>query len=116
MGRRVSRVNDLLRAELSELLVRQIKDPRLAAFVTITEVQVSPNLRHARVYVSVMSDLEGQGQAMQGLTAAAGYFRRELKSRLRMRSIPELVFLHDNSLEHGSDLLALIDSVNPDRP
>ena len=115
MGRRVARVNELIRSELSELLLRQIKDPRLGALVTITEVKVSPSLRHARVYVSVMTDPEGQARAMRALTSATGYFRRELKSRLRMHSIPELVFSQDNTLERGSELLALIDRVNPDR-
>jgi len=105
----------LIRSELSELLLRQIKDPRIGELVTITEVKVSPDLRHARVYVSIMTDPEGQAQAMQGLTSATGYFRRELKSRLRMRSIPELVFSQDNTLERGSELLALIDRANPDR-
>ena len=112
MARRMERVNQLLREELSHLAQRQLKDPRLGALMTITEVDVSPDLRHARVYVSVMGEAEEQQDAIEALSAAAGYLRRGLHGRLKLRNIPELHFHRDRSMEHGSHLLTLIDQVN----
>lgn len=112
MARRMERVNQLLREELSDLARRQLKDPRLGALMTITEVDASPDLRHARVYVSVMGDAEEQQAAIDALSAAAGYLRRGLRGRLKLRHIPELQFHHDRSMERGSQLLSLIDQVN----
>ena len=113
MARRMERVNQLLREELSDLLQRQLKDPRLGALMTITEVDVSPDLRHARVYVSVMGDAEEQQAAIDALSAAAGFLRRGLRGRLKLRNVPELQFHHDRAMEHGSHLLTLIDQVSP---
>ena len=112
MARRMERVNQLLREELSDLARRQLKDPRLGTLMTITEVDASPDLRHARVYVSVMGDAEEQQAAIDALSAAAGYLRRGLRGRLKLRHIPELQFQHDRSMERGSQLLSLIDQVN----
>ena len=112
MARRMERVNQLLREELSDLAQRQLKDPRLGALMTITEVDVSPDLRHARVYVSVMGEAEEQQAAIDALSAAAGYLRRGLRGRLKLRNIPELQFHHDRAMEHGSHLLTLIDQVS----
>lgn len=112
MARRMERVNQLLREELSDLARRQLKDPRLGALMTITEVDASPDLRHARVHVSVMGDAEEQQAAIDALSAAAGYLRRGLRGRLKLRHIPELQFQHDRSMERGSQLLSLIDQVN----
>ena len=112
MARRMERVNQLLREELSELARRQLKDPRLGTLMTITEVDASPDLRHARVYVSVMGNAEEQQAAIDALSAAAGYLRRGLRGRLKLRHIPELQFQHDTSMERGSELLSLIDQVN----
>ena len=112
MARRMERVNQLLREELSDLARRQLKDPRLGTLMTITEVDASPDLRHARVYVSVMGDAEEQQAAIDALSAAAGYLRRGLRGRLKLRHIPELQFQHDTTMERGSQLLSLIDQVN----
>ena len=112
MARRMERVNQLLREELSDLAQRQLKDPRLGALMTITEVDVSPDFRHARVYVSVMGEAEEQQAAIDALSAAAGYLRRGLRGRLKLRNIPELQFHHDRAMEHGSHLLTLIDQVS----
>ena len=106
--RRQSRVNDLLREELSDLLLREVKDPRLTAVTTITKVEVSPDLRSARVYVSTLGDEELKKQTMEGMEAAASFLRRGLKSRLALRYIPFLKFLRDNSMENSARLLALI--------
>ena len=112
MARRMERVNQLLREELSHLAQRQLKDPRLGALMTITEVDVSPDLRHARVYVSVMGEADEQQAAIEALSAAAGFLRRGLRGRLKLRNIPDLHFHHDRAMEHGSHLLNLIDQTN----
>jgi len=106
------RINHLLREELSELLRRYVKDPRLNAMVTITEVVTSADLRHARVFVSVLGTEEEKQVVFQGLASASGYLRRELASRLYLRHIPTLGFEPDNSLERGDRLLRLMREVH----
>ena len=110
MSRRTERINQFLREEISELL-RQAKDPRLDSFVTITEVSISPDLRQAKVFISILGDEKEQERVLKGLVAASGFFRRQLAPRLTMRFVPELVFLRDDSVERGSHLLQLIDKV-----
>lgn len=111
MPRRVDRVNDLLRAELSDLLRRQLKDPRLAGLITITEVDTSVDLHYARVYVSVLGSAEERDDTLRGLASAAGFLRHELRGRLTLRYIPELQFLLDTSMERGAHLLKIINQV-----
>ena len=110
MSRRTERVNQLLREEISELL-RQAKDPRLDSFVTVTEVVISPDLRQAKVFVSILGDEKEQERVLAGLAAASGFLRRQLAPRLTMRFVPELAFLRDDSIERGSHLLQLIDQI-----
>jgi ribosome-binding factor A len=113
MTRRTVRVNELLREEISELLQREVKDPRLAqGLTTITEVQVSPDLRHATVFVSHMGEEGERDAVLKGLTAAAPFMHRELVRRLTMRHIPELVFRFDPSIERGARLASLISQVS----
>ncbi|MEE8471203.1 MAG: 30S ribosome-binding factor RbfA [Dehalococcoidia bacterium] len=112
-GRRMQRVNDLIREEISELLRREVRDPRLGGLISVTEVITTPDLRHARVFVSVMGTEEEKKQAEKGLAAAAGFLRRGLGERLTLRSIPELSFERDESIEHGSHILELIKKVAP---
>lgn len=113
MSRRTSRVNDLLREELSALLLRGLKDPRLAhGLTTITEVQVSPDLRHAVVYVSHLGDEAEREEVLEGLRHSAPYLHRELVHRLAMRNVPELTFRFDPSIERGARLASLIHEVS----
>lgn len=112
MSRRIERINYLLRAEISHLL-RESKDPRLDHFITVTEVSTSPDLHHAKVFVSIMENTEEKASVLAGLASAAGFFRRELRARLDMRYIPELHFQQDNSLEQGAHLAELIHQLSP---
>jgi ribosome-binding factor A len=113
MSRRTSRVNDLLREELSELLLREVKDPRVEhGLVSITEVQVSPDLRHAIVYVSHLGDETERAEVLLGLQHAAHFLHNELVRRLKMRIVPELVFRFDPSIERGARLASLIHEVS----
>ena len=119
MAHRIERVNNLIRREISELLQRQVKDPRLGSFVAVTEVSTSPDLRYAKVFVSCMGSEGEKQETLRGLEAATGFFRNKLSRRLRLRRIPELSFHWDDSIERGAHLLHLIDEVSasntPDR-
>ena len=111
MTHRIQRLNNLLRHEISELLQRQVKDPRLGSFVTITEVSVSSDLRHAKIFVSHIGSAEEKQETLSALASASSFFRRELTKRLRLRRIPELSFEWDDSIERGVHLLKLIDQL-----
>ena len=107
-NRRASRVNDLLREELSELIRREIRDPRLADIVSITRVAVSADLRTAKVFISTLGGEMEKRQTLQALRAAAGFLQRGLKPRISLKSTPILSFVQDDSIERGARLLTLI--------
>jgi ribosome-binding factor A len=112
MTRRTERVSELLREELSEILQRQVKDPRLAVILSITEVEVSPDLKAAKVYLSVLGDDAAENDVFLALKSATPFIRHELRPRLAsLRYTPELMFLPDHSIERGARLSALIDQV-----
>ena len=114
MSRRRERVNELIREEISELIARRLKDPRLDGLVTVTEVSTSPDLRLARVFISILGSEAQKKGSLEGLRAAAGFLRRELGDRLTLRYTPELLFQEDTSLERGSHLLDLMRQVAPE--
>jgi ribosome-binding factor A len=107
---RQEKLGELIAAELSELLRTRVKDPRVG-FASITHVEVSGDLRHAKVFVSVMGSAEERVETMKGLKNATGFLRHELATRLVLRYMPELVFKLDNSIEEGARILALINKV-----
>ena len=111
MAHRIERVNNLIRQEISELLQRQIKDPRLSSFIAVTDVDTSPDLKYAKIFVSCISSQEEKQEILSALAAASGFLRNELTRRLRLRRIPELNFYWDDSIERGAHLLELIDRV-----
>ena len=111
MSRRVLRINELIRDELSRILQRKVQDPRLQHMVSITRVSVSNDLGHAKVYVSVMGTEEEKDEAFQGLKAASSFLRRNLGPRLAMRHLPQLSFQRDDSLEQGAYVLDLMNQV-----
>jgi len=112
VAHRIERLDSLIRQELSQLLQRQVKDPRLGSFVTVTEVSVSADLKYAKVFVSCMGSGEVKEDTLSGLAAASGFLRRQLAKRLRLRRIPELSFHWDDSIERGAHILQLIDEVS----
>ena len=111
MPRRVDRINGLLRQEISQVLARQIKDPRLDGVITITEVQTSGDLRSALVLVSVMGDDEAKRSALEGIQSAAAFLRRELRERLVLRHTPFLRFALDDSMEQADRVLQMMDQI-----
>ena len=103
MSRRTLQVGELLREELTDIIRREVKDPRLG-FWSITRVEVPPDLRSARVYVSVLGSDEERAGTLKALSSAAGFIRHHLKPRLRMRQIPDLEFRDDRSMEHADEI------------
>lgn len=108
--RRQQRVSELIHRELSQLLMREARDPRLAE-VTITEVRITPDLLLARVYFTVFGGAEEQQAARIGLESASGYLRSQLAGRVNLRLVPELVFEVDQSAEYGRRIDQLLDEI-----
>lgn len=104
---RAHRVGEQIQQEISSLLIKGLKDPRLG-FVTITSVEVTPDLHLARVYFTVIGDEAVRRETAAGLKSSVPYLRRELGRRLRMRYVPDLLFLFDTSLEYGNRIETLI--------
>jgi len=115
MAHRIEQVNSLIRQEISQLLQRQVKDPRLGNFIAVTEVSTSADLKYAKVFVSHMGGEEEKQETLSILASASGFFRRELAKRLKLRYTPELTFQWDDSIERGNHLLQLIDEVSSEK-
>jgi ribosome-binding factor A len=107
------RVNEAVREVVSSHIAGDLKDPRIG-FVTVTGVDTSPDLRHARVYVSVLGDEVQQQEAFEGLRSAAGFLQSQVGAELRMKRTPTLEFLYDPSIDHGMRMEQLISEVAPD--
>lgn len=115
-SRRVSRVAELIKREVSQLVQRDIKDDRVGAgMVSVTDVDVSGDLQHAKIYVSIYGSEQARAETMAGLKAATGFVRSELGHRVRLRRTPEVVFIEDRSLERGDRVLSLLNRLNNDR-
>ena len=114
MAHRIERINSLIRQELSELLQRQVKDPRLGNFIAVTEVNTSADFKHARIFISSMEEDGEKQEILEALASATGFFRTRLARSLRMRYTPELSFHWDESIKRGDRLLQLIDEIVPD--
>ncbi|MBD2306101.1 MAG: Ribosome-binding factor A [Chroococcidiopsis cubana SAG 39.79] len=116
-SRRVDRVAELIKREVSQMLLNGIKDDRVGVgMVSVTDVDVSGDLQHAKIYVSIYGSDDAREQTMAGLKSATGYVRRELGQRIRLRRTPEVVFHEDRSIERGTRVLSLINRLNQDRP
>jgi len=105
--KRSARLGELLLAEISEVVARDLKDPRLG-FITFTRVELSEDLRHAKVFASILGSEPEKARTLQGLASATGYIRRHLGRILRLRYTPELTFLIDESMEHGAKIAQLL--------
>lgn len=113
-SRRVDRINGQLREELSQLISRQIKDPRIGGVVTITQVKAANDLRTARVFVSVLGDQATKQSTLEGIQSASTFLRRELRERLNLRYVPFMKFELDQSIEDADNLLRIIDQLKDD--
>jgi ribosome-binding factor A len=109
-GKRLDRVNQLIKEEVSTLLQRELKDPRLG-FVTVTEVETSKDLRQAKVYVSVLGDDKQWSASLAALESARGFVRNWLRRHLELRVTPEIEFRADRSMEHAARIQSLLKHV-----
>ncbi len=115
-SRRVERVAELIKREVSSLIMRDIKDDRVGAgMVSVTAVEVSGDLQHARIFVSIYGTEEARQETMAGLGAATGFIRRELGQRLNLRRAPEILFKEDRSFEEGVRVLSLLNKLSTER-
>ncbi|NET60760.1 MAG: 30S ribosome-binding factor RbfA [Symploca sp. SIO2E6] len=113
---RISRVSSLIKQEVSLMLFSDIKDNRVGAgMVSVTHVDVSGDLQHAKIHVSIYGTDEARVETMAGLESATGYVRRELGKRLRLRRTPEVKFIEDRGLEHGDRMMELLDQLSQER-
>lgn len=107
---RSQRIVEQIRRELAELIRTEVKDPRVG-FITLTDVEITPDYAHAKVYFTSMQGADGVDEILVGLRRASGFLRRELGRRVRIHTTPELHFHYDKSVEEGSRLSRLIDEV-----
>jgi ribosome-binding factor A len=112
-GRRTERLGHQIRIELAELMVREVKDPRIG-FATVTRVELTADLHYARVYVSVFGNPEEQQASIEGLSSAAGFLRHEIGHRLALRRAPELSFILDHGAEAGEKIEMLLQQLRKD--
>lgn len=117
MTQRTERVDELLRQEIGEIITREIADPRIG-FATVTDVETTPDLRHARVWVSVIGRPDERVEALRALSRAMPFVRHRLGERLRIKRIPELHIREDDTAERGTRVLRLLaeleEGVDPD--
>ncbi|MEM6424778.1 MAG: 30S ribosome-binding factor RbfA [Cyanobacteria bacterium P01_H01_bin.119] len=115
-NRRVARVAALIKREISQMLMSGIKDDRVGTgMVSVTDVEVSGDLQHAKVFVSIYGTDEARAETMAGLKAATSYVRSELGQRVRLRRTPEVIFREDRSFERGTRVLSLLNQLSDER-
>lgn len=107
-----TRINGEVRRVLSSIIQNEIKDPRIHPMTSVVEVEVAPDLKSAKAYISVLGGEEAQKDTLAGLKSAEGYIRRELARKVNLRNTPEIRFIMDQSIEYGVHMSRLIDDVN----
>ena len=113
MTRRMDRVNVLLRDEISQVLATELRDPRLTAMVSVLRVETSGDLRHAKVFVSVLGDQAQKTSTLAALKSGAGFIHRNLRDQVKLRAVPSLAFYIDDSIERAAEVLELIKEQTP---
>ena len=106
------RINTEVQKELRIILREEIKDPRINSMTSVVSVEVTPDLKYCKVYISVLGDEESQKNTLEGLKSAEGYIRSQLAKTINLRNTPELTFILDQSIEYGINMSKLIDEVN----
>lgn len=107
-----TRINGEVQRELSVLISRELKDPRINPMTSVVAVEVAPDLKRAKVYISVLGDEESRRDTLAGLKSAAPFMRGQLAKSINLRNTPELFFVMDQSIEYGVHMSKLIDDVN----
>lgn len=110
---RIEKLQELIKQEMSKMLLKELKDPRIG-FVTVTDVEMTGDLREAKIYVSIFGDAEQVKSSLEGLNSALGFVRREIGQRIRLRFTPEISFALDTSLDYGDHIQKLLLQVEGD--
>ena len=111
---RIGRINEEIQRELASL-IPNVKDPRVSGLISVTAVDTTPDLRYAKIYISVL-DKSDRAQVLKGLKSASGYLRRELGHALQLRYTPELTFVRDDSIDQGAHILDMLRDPNVVKP
>ena len=111
---RLERLQETIKEEFGSILQRDLKDPRIG-FVSVTDVEVSNDYSHVKIFVSILGDEEAKRSTMAGLESAKGFIRTELGQRIRMRHTPEVHLIADDSMERGSRIMKLLDEVKKEQ-
>ena len=106
-----TRINGEVHRELSRIIAREIKDPRIHPMTSVVEVDVTPDLKYCKVYISVLGDAQAQEDTMAGLKSAVGFIRKALAASVNLRNTPELIFVMDQSIEYGVNMSKKISDV-----
>ncbi len=107
-----TRINSEVLRELSRIISREIKDPRISPMTTVVAVEVAPDLKTCKAYISVLGSKEEQESTMEGLTSAQGYIKRELAHSINLRNTPDIRFIQDQSIAYGVNMSKKIDIIN----
>ena len=113
---RTGRMAEELKKEIMEIIQNHLKDPRVDGLVSVTEVQVSNDLSYAKVYVTKYGSAWAQSEALKGLNDSKGFIRKELSKRFKTRTVPELSFVADESLQYGAKIEAILQEIKNDAP
>ncbi len=109
-----TRINNEVQRELSEIIRSEVKDPRIHPMTTVVAVEVTPDLKFCKVYISVLGSEEAGKDTIKGLSSAAPFIRKELARRINLRNTPEVTFILDQSIEYGVKMTRLINEVTAD--
>ena len=111
-----TRINSEVQRELSSIISRELKDPRIHPMTTVVSVEVTPDLKYCKAYISVLADEEQAKDTIRGLKSAEGFIRTQLAKKINLRNTPEIFFVLDQSIEYGVRMSKLIDEVTKDLP
>jgi len=111
-NKRITRINEEVKREISIIIQQEIKDPRLAVMISVVNVDVTSDLKFAKIYVSTFCSKEEKEKVSEALKKASPYIKREIAKRINLRITPELIFILDDSIEYGAKMSKLIDDVN----
>lgn len=112
--KRTDRISEEIKKELSSI-IRELKDPRIPMMTSVVSVHVTNDLRYAKAYISVMGTGEEKKAAIKGLMSAAGFIRREIGNRIKLRCVPEFTFTEDSSIEYGAHINELLNQLNNEK-
>ena len=107
-----TRVNGEVQKVLAEIIRGELKDPRINPMTTVMAVEVAPDLKSCKAFISVLGDVQSQEDTLKGLNSAMGYIRTQLAKKINLRNTPEIKFIMDQSVEYGINMSKLIDEVN----